>query len=137
MPPSARLPGRLAPTRVFWKLCSKHVSCEFDNFRVDTLCKLRDTPSWLLCSPRRIWEVFALVKTHGVRPMLPLVPLLIVTVYVCGWCTAGDGTTTTFSRPIQQPNMVGAHTGYTKHTDIQKAVALLIIRMLMSPLFDF
>ena len=40
--------------------------------------------------------------TPAVFQALAFVP--VVTVYVCGWCTAGDRTTTTFRRPMQQSN---------------------------------
>ena len=71
--------------------------------------------------------IVAAAQRHPCFKLLPL-RQYVVTVNVCGWCTAGDRTPAAFSQLLiiqnNQTHIVGPHTRYTRRTTtVAKAVA--------------
>ena len=75
--------------------------------------------------------IVAAAQRHPCFKLLPL-RQYVVTVNVCGWCTAGDRTPAAFSQLLiiqnNQTHIVGPHTRYTRRTTtVAKAVAYIHI----------
>ena len=64
--------------------------------------------------------------TAAVREALAFVP--VFTVYVCGWCTAGEPRQHFLAQCNTPTQIVGPHARYTKQTAGAKAVAHIVPR---------
>ena len=84
-----------------WSVCG-HVGSDTENDQNSGRAYFQKKPQSLAATKpvpcpatvRQHDTTAAVLQAHALVP--------VVTVYVCGWCTAGDRTTTILSRPMQQ-----------------------------------